>query len=368
MHPIGQRYLRATHATWSKLYLASLLVTTMAAAGCKGQRQPIASAAIPQEYLTRFAPLPREFASPANPITPEKVALGRMLFNDTRFSADRDISCYVCHPLHEYGTTHRVKAVGHLHQEGPLNEPTVYNAAGQFAQFWDGRVPDVEAQALGPLLNPLEMALPDSLKVVAIIREIPGYIPAFQAAFPGEADPVTFTNFGKAVGAFERGLVTPAPWDRFLQGDTSALSAEEKAGFNTFATVGCIQCHNGPLVGGNSFEKLGLVKPWPDSTDLGRYDVTHRPEDKLVFKVPMLRNITETWPYFHDGSVERLEEAVRLMGEYQLGIQLTDAQIASIVTWLRTLKGELPASYIERPNLPTGGQDTLPPAPAPPGQ
>lgn len=362
MHPVGHRYLHATHAGWSKLYLALLLATTTAAAGCNGQQRPAASTAIPQQYLAGFQPLPREFTSPSNPITPEKVALGRMLFYDPRFSAAGDISCYVCHPLHEYGTTHRIKAVGHLHQEGPLNEPTVYNAAGQFAQFWDGRVPDVEAQALGPLLNPLEMALPDSLKVVSIIREIPGYTPAFQDAFPGEADPVTFTNFGKAVGAFERGLVTPAPWDRFLQGDTAALSADEKAGFNTFAEVGCIQCHNGPLVGGASFEKLGRVKPWPDSSNLGRYDVTHRPEDILVFKVPMLRNITESWPYFHDGSVERLEDAVRLMGEYQLGVQLTDDQIASIITWLRTLKGEIPAAYIERPTLPAGADGSTPPA------
>jgi cytochrome c peroxidase len=360
MHSVRHRYLRANHASWSER-LALLLVIAAAAAGCKGQRQPAASAAIPPQYLTRFEPLPREFASPSNPITPEKVALGRMLFYDPRFSASRDISCYVCHPLHEYGTTHRIKAVGHLHQEGPLNEPTVYNAAGQFAQFWDGRVPDVEAQALGPLLNPIEMALPDSQRVVAIIREIPGYTPAFQAAFPGEPDPVTFTNFGKAVGAFERGFVTPAPWDRFLQGDTTAISAEEKAGFNTFASVGCVQCHNGPLVGGNSFEKLGRSKPWPDSSNLGRYEVTHRPEDILVFKVPMLRNITETWPYFHDGSVERLEDAVRLMGEYQLDVQLTDEQIASIVTWLRTLKGDIPTTYIERPTLPANTDGTTPP-------
>jgi cytochrome c peroxidase len=205
------------------------------------------------------------------------------------------------------------------------------------------------------------MALPDSQRVVAIIREIPGYTPAFQAAFPGEPDPVTFTNFGKAVGAFERGSVTPAPWDRFLQGDTTAISAEEKAGFNTFASVGCVQCHNGPLVGGNSFEKLGRSKPWPDSSNLGRYEVTHRPEDILVFKVPMLRNITETWPYFHDGSAERLEDAVRLMGEYQLDVQLTDEQIASIVTWLRTLKGDIPTTYIERPTLPANTDGTTPP-------
>lgn len=354
---------------WRSRIAFILLLPLAASTACRGKgAQPGAQAgAIPATYLSNFQPLPDTITSPSNPVTPEKVALGRMLFNDTRFSAANDISCYVCHPLHEYGTTHRVKAVGHLHQEGPRNEPTVYNAAGQFAQFWDGRAPDVEAQALGPVLNPIEMALPDSQHVVGVIRSVPGYVDAFRRAFPGEREPVSFTNFGKAVGAFERLLITPARWDRFLKGDTSALTAQEKAGFRTFVEVGCPQCHSGAYVGGEKFEKLGVIKPWPDSSDLGRYDVTKDPADKLVFKVPMLRNITETWPYFHDGSVEQLADAVRLMAEYQLGKTLADSQVTAIVTWLGTLKGELPTAYIERPQLPPGGAPAAP-APRAPGR
>jgi cytochrome c peroxidase len=342
----------------------TICAATALTVGCRKGAAPVASE-IPAEYLQMFQPLPDTIASPENPITPEKVELGRMLYFDTRLSADGTLSCYVCHPLHDYGTTHRDRAVGHRHQEGSRNEPTVFNAAGQFAQFWDGRAPDVEAQALGPPLNPVEMAVRDSFQLIRLIREVPAYEEMFRAAFPGEADPITFANFGRAIGAFERLLVTPSKWDRFLKGDESALSDDEKKGFRTFVEVGCVACHTGPYVGGTMFRKLGEAKPWPDSSDLGRYQVTGREEDKLVFKVPMLRNVTQTWPYFHDGSILRIEDAVRFMGEYQLGRNLTDEEVSSIVTWLRTLQGEIPTNLIEEPTLPPGLKPRVQRPPAP---
>lgn len=302
--------------------------------------------------LKMFAALPEVMASPANPITPEKVALGRMLYYDTRFSTSGDVSCYVCHPLRDYGTSHRATGVGHDHLPGGRNEPTVYNAAGHVAQFWDGRAPDVEAQALGPVLNPVEMGMPDAGSVITTLKAIPGYVEAFRAAYPDQADPVTFENFGRAIGAFERGLVTPSRWDVFLNGEVTALSPEEKAGFTAFVNTGCAQCHSGAYVGGEQYRKAGVVHPWFNAADRGRIVVTGAATDLQVFKVPSLRNVEETWPYFHDGSVQHLDEAVRLMAWHQLGRKLTDSETASIVTWLKTLTGPVPTAYIATPSLP----------------
>jgi cytochrome c peroxidase len=235
---------------------------------------------------------------------------------------------------------------------GGRNEPTVYNAAGHVAQFWDGRAPDVEAQALGPVLNPVEMGMADGEQVTALLRRVPGYVQAFAAAYPGEVDPVTFENFGRAIAAFERGLVTPSRWDDFLKGDAAALSTEEKAGFATFTEVGCNQCHLGTYVGGSFYQKAGLVNPWFDQADQGRFVVTGAEGDRMIFKVPSLRNVEETWPYFHDGSVQRLHDAIRLMGWHQLGRDLTESQVASIALWLRTLTGTVPYDYVNEPVLP----------------
>jgi len=302
--------------------------------------------------LQAFEPLPEAMTSAGNPITSEKIALGRMLYYDTRFSASGDVSCYVCHPLHDYGTSHRRTGVGHDGLLGPRNEPSVYNAAGHVAQFWDGRAPDVEAQALGPVLNPVEMGMGDAEQVTDVLARIPGYVEAFAAAYPGEVDPISFENFGKAIGAFERGLVTPSRWDSFLRGDASALTPEEKAGFTAFVDVGCNQCHMGAYVGGAFYQKAGLVNPWYDTSDQGRFQVTENPSDRMVFKVPSLRNVEETWPYFHDGSVQRIDEAIRLMGWHQLGRELSDEQIQSITLWLKTLTGPVPLDYVNEPSLP----------------
>jgi cytochrome c peroxidase len=189
-------------------------------------------------------------------------------------------------------------------------------------------------------------------EVEAILRSIAGYRPLFRAAFPDSAEPVTFDNMARAIGAFERKLVTPSRWDRFLNGERSALTPEEMAGHHEFMREGCASCHNGPYIGGRMFQKLGAEKPWPSARDLGRIEVTRSEADRMVFKVPSLRNVKKTGPYFHDGKVTALDEAVRLMGVYQLNTKLEDRQVKQIVAWLGTLTGEIPSEYIRAPILP----------------
>ncbi len=296
--------------------------------------------------------LPAEMASGANPLTKAKVDLGRMLFYDPRLSKDRDVSCNSCHDLANYGVDGKPVSTGHTGQKGNRNSPTVYHAAGHIAQFWDGRAADVEEQAKGPVLNPVEMAMASEKEVTEALRGIPGYAAPFRAAFPGEAQPVTFDNMAKAIGAFERKLVTPARWDRFLAGDHAAITEFERLGHHEFMHGGCATCHNGAFVGGRAFQKLGAEKPWPVETDLGRYGLTKLASDRMVFKVPSLRNVEKTGPYFHDGGVATLEEAVRLMAKHQLNTTLVPEQEKMIVAWLKTLTGEIPRDYIKAPKLP----------------
>jgi cytochrome c peroxidase len=196
------------------------------------------------------------------------------------------------------------------------------------------------------------MAMPSEKQVVAVLKSVPEYVEAFKRAFPEAKDPVTYDNMAKAIGAFERKLVTPSRWDRFLRGDQNALTNEEKAGFNTYMETGCQACHSGAYLGGDFYQRLGLVKTWPDTSDLGREKVTKNEADRMVFKVPSLRNIERTAPYYHNGKVETLEQAVSRMAEYQLGKILSEVQVRSIVTWLRTFTGDVPAEYIKPPVLP----------------
>jgi len=296
--------------------------------------------------------LPAAMTSETNPITPAKVDLGRILFYEPRLSKSGTVSCNSCHSLTNYGVDGKRVSTGHEGQLGGRNSPTVYNAAGQIAQFWDGRAVDVEEQAKGPVLNPVEMAMASEKEVMAKLRSIPGYRPLFQKAFPQDTEPVTFDNMARAIGAFERKLVTPSRWDRFMEGDRNAITATEMSGHHEFMHGGCATCHNGPYVGGRMFQKLGVEKPWPVTTDLGRMDVTKSAADRMVFKVPTLRNVEKTGPYFHDGKVATLEEAVRLMGQHQLGTPLGDDQVGRIVAWLKTLTGEIPMDYIKPPALP----------------
>lgn len=296
--------------------------------------------------------LPEVMASGVNAITQAKVDLGRMLFYEPRLSKGRDVSCNSCHDLQNYGVDGKAVSSGHSGQKGNRNSPTVYHAAGHIAQFWDGRALDVEEQAKGPVLNPVEMAMASEGEVVQTLRSIPGYVTAFQRAFPADTEPVTFDNMARAIGAFERKLVTPSRWDKFLKGDDRALTAQEMNGHHEFMHNGCATCHNGVYVGGRMFQKLGAEKPWPSEADLGRIAVTKAATDRMVFKVPSLRNVEKTAPYFHDGKTATLDEAVRLMGEYQLNTQLDENQVKQIAAWLRTLTGEIPRDYIRQPRLP----------------
>lgn len=339
------------------LVLPSALLLSFAVAACSRPSENPGPRVSP-EALAAFAPLPEVITSESNPLTPEKVDLGRMLFFEKRLSMSQEFSCNSCHDLAKYGVDSQPFSTGHRQQKGGRNSPTVYNAAGHVAQFWDGRAASVEEQAKGPILNPVEMAMPGEEHVEEVLASIPGYVEAFQKAFPEDDDPITYENMARAIAAFERRLVTPSPWDRYLEGDENALSDEEKEGLAVFIETGCVTCHAGTYMGGHTYQKLGAVKPWPGLTDPGRYEVTKNEADRYVFKVPSLRNVAMTGPYLHDSSINDLETVVRMMAEHQLGKVLTDGQARSIVTFLHALTGEIPLAYIAAPELPPSGPNT----------
>lgn len=321
-------------------------------------------AALRTQANNELGTLPASFASDTNPSTEAKVTLGRALYYETRLSKNHDISCNTCHALDQYGVDGDPTSTGHRGQVGGRNAPVVYNAAGQLAQFWDGRAPDVEAQAKGPILNPIEMAMPSEEAVVAVLESIPGYVEMFAAAFPEEATPITYDNLALAIGAFERGLVTPAPFDAWLQGDDTAMSERAVNGLKLFLDIGCASCHSGALLGGNQYRKYGEFVAVPGLDDEGRILITNEEADRFVFKVPILRNIMETDPYMNDGSVETIATAVGNMVQYQLDrAPLTNNEMGDLLLFLTALTGELPADYIAEPALPASGPNTPPPDP-----
>jgi cytochrome c peroxidase len=339
------------------LVAAALAVVLFSACGEKASG-PSTTVTVDPAQLELFQPLPEAIPSAANPLTDDKIALGRMLYYETRLSKGQKLACNSCHKLNSYGVDGEPTSDGHKGQKGDRNSPTVYNAAGHFAQFWDGRAPDVEAQAKGPIMNPVEMAMASEKQVVAVLKSMPEYVDAFRKAFPGEKDPVTYDNMAKAIGAFERKLVTPSRWDKFLRGDQTALTNAEKAGFNAYMDAGCQACHAGTYLGGNQYQRLGAIKPWPDTSDPGREKVTKSEADRMVFKVPSLRDVEKTGPYFHSGKVATLEEATSLMAQYQLGKTLPPEKTQSIVAFLKSLTGDLPVEYIRQPELPKSTSKT----------
>jgi len=308
--------------------------------------------------LSEFGPaIPKNFFIGSENPSKALINLGRKLYYEPRLSKSNLISCNSCHNLSNYGVDNEKTSPGHLNQRGGRNSPTVYHAAPQIAQFWDGRAETVEEQALGPILNPIEMGMISEAKVLEVLNSMPEYVTAFKRAFPQESDPVTYENIGTAIGTFERGLVTPAPFDRYFAGDESALNEQQKRGLKLFASD-CASCHFGNNFGGEMFGKLGLEKEWQNKEDLGRYEVTKKEEDRLKFKVPILRNVAETAPYFHDGSVATLEEAVKLMAEYQTKTKLSESEVQDIIAFLNSLTGELPKDYISKPVLPKSTAQT----------
>ncbi|MDH5255859.1 MAG: cytochrome-c peroxidase, partial [Gammaproteobacteria bacterium] len=283
---------------------------------------------------------------PGNPASPARVELGKMLFFDPRLSASHTISCNSCHNVGLAGVDVAEKSIGHKWQKGGRNSPTVFNAVFNTAQFWDGRAKDLEEQAGGPMVNPIEMASPKD-HVTEQLRGIPGYVAAFKAAFPGEASPVTLANAQKAIAVFEATLITPnASFDRYLKGDASALNAAQTAGLKLFIDKGCAACHNGINVGGGRYAPFGIVeKPGAEllpPADKGRFAVTKTAGDEYVFKVPTLRNIALTAPYFHSGRSWDLGQAVRVMADSQLGLPVTDEEAGKIVAFLGALTGDQP--------------------------
>jgi cytochrome c peroxidase len=344
--------MRRIHLVIVPIALLSLIFAT----GCG--KQSTASQTVDAERLKMFKPLPEALSVKAGGAEEQRVQLGRMLYYDARLSRSQTISCNNCHKLDAYGVDNEPTSEGYKDQRGDRNSPTVYNAAANFVQFWDGRAKDVEAQAKGQMMNPVEMAMASDKQVVSVLKSMPEYVDAFKTAYPNQKDPVTLDNAANAIGTFERKLLTPARWDSFLKGDAAALTPEEKAGFNVFYETGCETCHAGALVGGNLYQKLGNVKPYPDTSDPGRFNVTKDDGDRMIFKVPSLRNVEKTGPYFHNGKVAKLEDAVSQMAEYQLGKKLKPEEVAAITTYLHSLTGVIPAEFIKPPVLPASTAKT----------
>ncbi len=331
-----------------KQFFAVGLLILIVGIGCSGDKAPAR-----KDEPIQPIPLKVDY-------DPQKVELGKMLYFDPRLSKSGFISCNSCHNLATGGVDNLPRSIGHKWQFGGINAPTVLNARYNIAQFWDGRAKDLKEQAGGPIENPLEMASSHDM-AVKVVQSIPEYVQRFKQVYGTEQ--VDIDKITDAIAAFEETLITPnSRFDQWLRGDDQALTEDEKEGYALFKSKGCISCHSGIAVGGNSFQKFGVVKPYEkDTVNLGRYEVTGKESDKYVFKVPTLRNVELTAPYFHDGSTYDLSEAVDIMAEYQLGIQLTPEENRKIVAFLKTLTGEQPR--IEYPVLPPSTKETPLPNP-----
>lgn len=304
---------------------------------------------------------------PIQPIAPPKqvnlgmVELGKKLYFDPRLSKSGFISCNSCHNLSMGGTDNIATSIGDKWQQGPINAPTVLNSSLNVAQFWDGRAADLKAQAGGPIANPGEMAFSHTL-AIGVLESIPAYVREFNQVFG--TPKIDIDKVTSAIAEFEKTLVTPnSRFDQWLLGKKDALSADEQAGYKLFKDSGCTACHNGPAVGGNSFQKMGIVEPYKGNKQgvEGRSAVSGKDIDRFSFKVPTLRNVEMTYPYFHDGAVNTLTEAVDVMGRLQLGKKFTPDENAKVVAFLKTLTGDQPAFMM--PILPPSGDKTPRPNP-----
>ncbi|MFC2125391.1 cytochrome c peroxidase [Bacteroidota bacterium] len=301
-----------------------------------------------------FQVLPASADNPENPATDAKVKLGKILYFDNRLSKDQTQSCNTCHDLSTYGVDNEPTSDGDDGSIGTRNSPTVLNVALHTTQFWDGRAKDVEEQAGMPITNPVEMNIPSEEFLEKRLSEVEMYQKLFKEAFPEDANPITYDNLEKAIGAFERTLLVPSKWDNYLAGEKNALTLDEKKGLKTFIDAGCVTCHTGSIMGGNMFQKFGVYGNYWDLTksaviDSGRYVETKIDADLFMFKVPSLRNITKTGPYFHDGSITSLKETIKIIAKTNLNKDLTDEEIASVAVFLEVLTGEVPADVAAVP-------------------
>lgn len=313
-----------------------------------------------------FGQLPDSANNPDNIANTDKNQLGKALYFDTRLSKSGSISCNSCHNLASWGVDNLPTSVGHQWKLGNRNSPTTLNAALHTSQFWDGRAKDVEEQAKGPILNPGEMAIPHEGFAVDRIASIPEYQTWFKRAFPNDTNPITYDNITKAIASFERTLLTPSRFDKYMKGDVNALTQSEKTGLETFINSGCVSCHMGNTIGGNMYQKFGVTGDYWKLTgskdiDEGRSLITGNQLDKYFFKVPSLRNVSHTYPYFHDGSVWTLKSAIDIMGQLQLGKKFTDEELSNIEAFLKSLDGTLPIDAITLPSLPASTESTTRP-------
>ena len=346
--------------------MRQLCIATLFALGCLYTGQASAQSALMKPAQGLFKPIPTTApALPGNAATPAKQELGKMLYFDTRLSESHALSCNSCHMIGMGGVDLQETSLGHRWQHGGRNAPTVYNAVFEVAQFWDGRAKDLEAQAGGPLVNPVEMdTTPEH--VIEQLKGIPGYTAAFAKAFPGVADPLTFDNVRKAIAVFEATLITPnAAFDRYLKGSEEALDANQKAGLELFIGKGCVACHNGINVGGSMYAAFGVIeRPGAEilpPDDKGRFAVTKTASDAYVFRAASLRNVALTPPYFHSGKVWDLRQAVAIMGNSQLGADLNDGEVDRITDFLGSLTGDQPQVML--PILPPSVATTPRPKP-----
>lgn len=306
-------------------------------------------------FATGFSPIevPKQ-------LDQDLVNLGQKLFFDPRLSKSGFISCNSCHNLSMGGSDNLKTSIGHNWQQGPINSPTVLNSSYSVAQFWDGRAKDLQEQAGGPIANPGEMAFTHDM-AIDVLESIPGYVNEFETVF-GKSD-IVIDQVTLAIAEFEKTLVTPnSRFDQFLKGNQTALTEEERMGYQTFVDTGCSSCHNGPALGAMTFQKMGLVKPYQTSNEaIGLAAVTGNNSDRFKFKVPTLRNVELTYPYFHDGEAQTLEEAVTVMAEIQLGRSFSEKETSNVVAFLKTLTGDQPTFAL--PVLPPSTSKT--PAPMP---
>lgn len=344
-----------------KKYLILLALPALFLFGCAGNQQKneksTQAKVVPQaekDLLSKaklfFKVLPMEAVNPENPLTEAKVKLGKILYYDNRLSKDETQSCNTCHNLATYGVDNLPTSPGDNGIPGTRNSPTVLNAAFKTAQFWDGRNKDVEEQAGGPILNPAEMAIPHEQFLLDRLKKTELYPPLFALAFPGEKDPLTYKNVRFAIAAFERTLITPSKFDDYLSDNIDALNEQEKQGLKTFMDVGCIACHTGSVLGGTLLQKFPLFGEYSDYipegiVDYGKFEETKNEADKFMFFVPLLRNVAETGPYLHDGSIVDLGESIRIMGKAQLNKDLTEEQVIDMVAFMETLTGEVDAEW-----------------------
>jgi cytochrome c peroxidase len=326
----------------TKISFVAALAIMATATACSSKNPPKTPEKIQQAITQKRGDEPVKIIKPAKVADPAMVELGKKLYFDPRLSKSGFISCNSCHNLSMGGSDNLKTSIGHKWSQGPINAPTVLNSGMNIAQFWDGRAKDLKEQAGGPIANPGEMGYTHEL-AVAELQSIPGYVDEFKAVFG--TDKIDIDKVTKAIAAFEETLVTPnAPFDEWLAGDDNAITKEELEGYELFKSSGCTACHNGEALGGNSFQKMGVVEPYKTTNPAeGREAVTGKDADRFNFKVPTLRNVELTYPYFHDGAAQTLGQAVDVMGKIQLGKAFSPEENAKIVAFLKTLTGEQPA-------------------------